>query len=59
MSDWDTFDTVFSEKEAEILKDRMERAGFEVWVKPRNTTSGEMPCWDIFIRNRTPMERVV
>lgn len=51
MSDWDTFDTVFSEEEAEILKGRMEKAGFEVRVVPRKTTSGEMQCWDIFIRN--------
>ena len=58
MENWDTFDTVFSEEEAEILKSRMEKSGYEVKVVPRNT-AGEMQCWDIFIRNKAPMERTV
>ena len=57
MSDWDTFDTVFSIEEAELLKGRMEKSGFEVMIVPRKTTSGEMPCWDIFIRPNTSINR--
>ncbi len=49
MKDWDSFETVYSIGEAEILKKRMEQSGFEVLIVPRNT-SGEMPCWDIYTR---------
>ena len=57
MENWQFIDKVFSEEEAELIKKRMEKSGFDLKVESRKSF-GEMPCWDVYAKTNNPSERI-